>query len=77
MHHKLDIYPYPREVLYINEFELIDVVNTYFKKKDYEKALTGKNKSQGGILPDDNVRVYVPIDLNGDYIINRLCYLFN
>lgn len=77
MHHKLDIYPHPREVLYINEFELIDVVNTYFKKKDYEKALTGKNKSQGGVLPDDNVRIYVPIDLNGDYIINRLCYLFD
>lgn len=76
MHHKLDIYPYPKEVLYINEFELVDNVNTYFKRKDYEKALTGSNKSQGGILPDDNVRIYVPIDLNGDYIINRLYYLF-
>ena len=77
MHHKLDIYPYPREVLYINEFELVDNVNSYFEKKDYENALTGKNKSQGGILPDDNVRIYVPIDLNADYIINRLYYLFN
>ena len=72
MHHMLDIHPFPKDVLYINEFELGDVVNTYDSQKKHDKALSGKCKKEGGVLPDDNVRIYVPIDLNADYIINRL-----
>ena len=72
MHHTLDIHPSPKDVLYINEFELVDIVNTYDREKKYEKALSDKCKKDGGVLPDDNVRIYVPIDLNADYIINRL-----
>lgn len=72
MHHTLDIHPFPKDVLYINEFELVDVVNTYDSQKKHDKALSGKCKKEGGVLPDDNVRIYVPIDLNADYIINRL-----
>lgn len=72
MHHTLDIHSSPKDVLYINEFELVDVVNTYDREKKYEKALSDKCKKDGGVLPDDNVRIYVPIDLNADYIINRL-----
>ena len=75
MHHMLDIHPFPKDVLYINEFELGDVVNTYDSEKKYEKALSGKCKKEGGVLPDDNVRIYVPIDLNADYIINRLRWI--
>ena len=29
MHHTLDVHSFPKVVLYINEFELVDVVNTY------------------------------------------------
>ena len=29
-----------------------------------DKALTGRAKSNGGTLPDDNVRICVPMDLN-------------
>ena len=72
MHHMLDIHPFPKDVLYINEFELVDVVNNYDSEKKYEKALSGKSKKEGGVLPDDNVRIYMPVDLNADYIINRL-----
>ena len=37
-----------------------------------DKALTGKAKSNGGTLPDDNVRIYVPMDLNADIIMWQL-----
>lgn len=40
--------------------------------KRMEKAVTGKKKSEGGILPDDNVRIYVPMDLNADGIMRQL-----
>ena len=37
-----------------------------------DKALTGRIKPNGGILPDDNVRIYVPMDLNADIIMWQL-----
>ena len=30
----------------------------------------------GGILPDDNVRIYVPLDLNAEQILNRLQQIY-
>lgn len=39
---------------------------------EMEKAVTGKKKYEGGILPDDNVRIYVPMDLNADGIMRQL-----
>ena len=71
MHHKLDIYPIPTDVLYVNELSLIGEA-LYETKQDMDKALTGRTKSTGGILPDDNVRIYVPMDLNADIIIRQL-----
>ena len=65
MHHKLDIRPIPEEVPYVNDLSLTGTL-TYETKDDMEKAVTGKKKSDGGILPDDNVRIYVPMDLNAD-----------
>ena len=65
MHHKLDIHPIPEEVLYVNDLLLAGKV-PYETKDDMEKAVTGKKKSEGGILPDDNVRIYVPMDLNAE-----------
>lgn len=75
MKHKLDIKPIPEDVLYVNELNLADSV-PYEMKIDMEKALTGKCKKEGGILPNDNVRIYVPIDLNADAIMYRLHLLF-
>ena len=65
MHHKLDIHPVPADVLYVNELSLAGKV-PYETKDMTEKAITGKIKSKGGILPDDNVRIYVPMDLNAN-----------
>lgn len=75
MHHKLDIHPIPEEVLYVNDLSLIGAL-TYETKDDMQKAVTGKKKSEGGILPDDNVRIYVPMDLNADGIMSRLYALY-
>ena len=43
--------------------------NYYQLKEQIKKATSGKTIDQGGILPDDNVRIYVPIDLNADKIM--------
>ena len=58
MHHKLDINPIPEDVLYVNELSLAGKV-PYETKDMTEKAITGKKVAEGGILPDDNVRIYV------------------
>ena len=71
MHHNLDIHPIPEEVLYINEMDFLEP-NYYELKEQIKKAASGKTIAQGGILPDDNVRIYVPMDLNADKIMWRL-----
>lgn len=75
MHYKLDIDPIPEEVLYVNDLSLTGKV-PYETKDDMEKAVTGKKKSEGGILPDDNVRIYVPMDLNAEGIMWWLYALY-
>ena len=75
MRHKLDYKPIPEDVLYINELDLSDSV-PYETNIEMEKALTGKRKKEGGVLPNDNVRIYVPIDINADAIMRRLHLLF-
>lgn len=75
MHHKLDIHSIPADVLYVNELSLAEKV-PYETKQDMEKAVTGKCEREGGILPDDNVRIYVPMDLNADIIMWQLYSLF-
>ena len=71
MHHNLDIYPIPKDVLYVNELSLAEKV-PYETKDDTAKAITGKKATEGGILPNDNVRIYVPMDLNADIIMWQL-----
>lgn len=39
--------------------------------------MSGKTICHGGILPDDNVRVYVPLDINEAYIIGELCSIYD
>lgn len=48
----------------------------YETEDEMEKAVTGKKKSEGGILPDDNVRIYVPMDLNDDGIMRQFYALY-
>lgn len=75
MHHKLDIHQIPEEMLYVNAPSL--AVNVPYETEDeMEKAVTGKKKSEGGNLPDDNVRIYVPMDLNADGIMRQLYALY-
>jgi hypothetical protein len=71
MHHKLGIHPFPTDVLYVNELSLAGKT-PYETKQDMDKALIGRKKLNGGILPDDNVRIYVPMDLNVDIIMWQL-----
>lgn len=71
MLHNLDIHPIPTDVLDVNELSLAEKT-PYKTKQAIDKALTGKTKSNGGILPDDNVRVYVPMDLTADIIMWQL-----
>ena len=71
MRHNLDIYPIPKDVLYVNELSLAGKV-PYETKDDTAKAITGKKAAEGGILPNDNVRIYVPMDLNADIIMWQL-----
>ena len=71
LHHQLDIQPVPEKVIYINELNFLSP-DLYGTEDEYKQALTGKKHSEGGILPEDSVRIYVPMDLNEDYIMYRL-----
>ena len=72
MHHKIDIHPIPDSPIYINDLSIATSYNPYELKQQAEFAVTGKTVSKGGILPDDNIRVYVPLDINEEHIIGEL-----
>ncbi len=61
-HHILDPYPIPKDkgALFINEPWLVD------------KSLTGSYTETAPEKKNDNVRIYVPIDLNKEAILRRL-----
>ena len=65
-HHDLDIHPIPKEKtpLYINEPWLID--RHIFDYGDWNKEPDSAN---------DNIRIYVPLDLNKEAILRRLDYI--
>ena len=65
-HHDLDIHPIPKEKkpLFINEPWLID-------RSNYESAWGNKEPETA----DDNVRVYVPLDLSRQAILRRLDWM--
>lgn len=62
MHHTLDVYPIPREKepMFINEPWLID------------KTLLESCEEEDPDKEKDNIRVYVPLDLNHSAILRRL-----
>ena len=66
-HHDLDIYPIPREktALYINEPWLID-------KSIMERVQLVTDLKKRPDEESDNIRIYVPLDLNRNAILRRL-----
>ncbi len=76
MHHRLDVHPVPEQTLYINELNFLEP-DLYQTNTDCEKAITGDVVSKGGILPDDNVRIYIPLDLNADHIMQQVHALYS
>lgn len=76
MNHHLETMPVLEKVFYVNELEIADCSCNYELQEQYDLALTGKKKSEGGILPEDNIRIYVPLDLNTEQILNRLRYIY-
>lgn len=72
MHHKIDVHPIPDSPIYINDLSIATTYNPYELKQQAEIAVTGKTVSKGGILPEDNIRVYVPLDINEEHIIGEL-----
>ena len=50
MHHDLDIHPIPEKVLYINELGIADTAFYYNTEEQHQKALTGRTRTNGGIL---------------------------
>ena len=62
IHHRLDPYPIPKDKtpLFVNEPALID------------KTLLNIPLQREPELQDDNVRIYIPMDLNHDAIMRRL-----
>lgn len=67
-YHNLDIKPIPESVLYINENLLADI-----SASDIE--LTSEQMRTPD-TQDDNVRIYIPLDLNQSAIIRRLMHIF-
>ena len=57
-HHNLDIFPIPKDVLYINEPGMIDESICEERKEPEDEP--------------DNVRIYIPMDLNRNAILRRL-----
>lgn len=62
-HHDLDVYPNPKEKqpMFINEPWLVDL-----------SLLNNEDLSKEPESQKDNIRVYVPVDLNADAILRRL-----
>ena len=57
-HHDLDLEPIPEKVLYLNEPWIMDPTAEYKRVEPEDEA--------------DNVRIYVPVDLNQESILRKL-----
>lgn len=76
MHYDIDDKPIPEEALYINDPFMTTMVEPYCLVSDYQMAQSAKTKAEGGILPNDNIRVYVPMDLNHSNILKELSAVY-
>ena len=70
-HHKIDPRPIPEKgSVYINEPWLIDTSREPQMQKDIEKYRLPEDC-------EDNIRVFIPMDLNRNAILRRLDYVIN
>ncbi len=69
-HHKLDVFPVPERALYINETDIADI--TAYDVPDDNKYRTEEEWQTKEFSQEDNVRIYVPLDLNKSAILRRL-----
>ena len=76
MHNKLDNNPVSSHAIYVNDLRFANDV-PYESEAEPKKAITGKIEIEGEIIPDDNVRIYVPMDLNADAIMHQLYMLYD
>ncbi|MBQ8639212.1 MAG: hypothetical protein IJ468_08585 [Lachnospiraceae bacterium] len=72
-HHSLDIKPVPENVLYINETTLADLTAPEVNQTR-GRCKSANQSGEPGAIPDetDNVRVYLPLDINRQAVIRRL-----
>ena len=76
MNHKLDNHPISERMIYVNDLQLANDM-PYETERELEAAATGNREMEGGILPDDNVKICVPMDLNADAIMRQLYMLYD
>lgn len=65
------------EALIVNDLTITRFTEDFGWKEDYVKLLEGKKISEGGLLPEDNVRIYVPMDINQEQILFKLESIFD
>ena len=59
-----------KDKMIVNDLKYTTLHNPYEMVKDYQRALNGD-------LPSDNVRVYVPMDINSDLLKRELQFIHN
>ncbi len=77
MHHDIDNKPIPERVLYVNDPLITTIAEPYSTVSDLQIAKSAKNKAEGGILPNDTIRVYAPMDLNHSSILQELYAVYD
>ncbi len=66
--------------LIVNDFDYLNERDDMFEedwKAAEEGFFKGLKRSEGGILPEDNVRIYLPVDINAENIIRKLNRLYD
>lgn len=71
MHHKLDVDPLPEKPLYVNDVSLTNNIEYFETKAQHQQA----NRCEG--FPEDNIRVYVPLDINKNFLLRDLSRLYD
>lgn len=80
LHHALDVEPVSEKALYVHESDLADPsqANVPVPSTAQGKPLDRRERLQLELRsqPEDNVRVYIPLDINENAIRRRLHHIF-
>ena len=80
LHHALDVEPVSEKALYVHESDLADPsqADVPVASKAQGKPLDRRERLQLELRsqPEDNVRVYIPLDINENAILRRLHHIF-